>query len=64
MNLLTILLFLWALLWSTPANKVLDMPAYFFVKFFYNHGMLEVVNRPKWWVIKNGFQNHILKKSH
>ena len=50
-----------AAIWSTPANKVLDMPAYFFIKFFYNHGMLEVVNRPKWWVIKNGSKSYIEK---
>ena len=50
-----------AAIWSTPANKVLDMPAYFFIKFFYNHGMLEVINRPKWWVIKNGSSAYIKK---
>ena len=50
-----------AAIWSTPANKVLDMPAYFFIKFFYNHGMLEVINRPKWWVIKDGSSAYIKK---
>ena len=50
-----------AAIWSTPANKVLDMPAYFFIKFFYNHGMLEIINRPKWWVIKGGSSAYIKK---
>lgn len=50
-----------AAIWSTPANKVLDMPAYFFMKFFYNHGMLEIINRPKWWVIKDGSSAYIKK---
>ena len=50
-----------AAIWSTPANKVLDMPAYFFIKFFYNHGMLEISNRPNWWVIKNGSFQYISK---
>ena len=50
-----------AAIWSTPANKVLDMPAYFFIKFFYNHGMLEIMNRPKWWVIKDGSSAYIKK---
>ena len=50
-----------AAIWSTPANKVLDMPAYFFIKFFYNHGMLEIINRPKWWVIKDGSSAYINK---
>ena len=50
-----------AAIWSPPANKVLDMPAYFFIKFFYNHGMLEIINRPKWWVIKDGSSAYIKK---
>ena len=50
-----------AAIWSTPANKVLNMPAYFFIKFFYNHCMLEVINRPNWWVIKNGSSEYIKK---
>ena len=50
-----------AAIWSTPANKVLDMPAYFFIKFFYNHGMLEIFGRPNWWVIKNGSSQYISK---
>ena len=50
-----------AAIWSTPANKVLDMPAYLFIKFFYTHGMLEIINRPKWWVIKDGSSAYIKK---
>ena len=50
-----------AAIWSTPANRVLDMPAYFFIKFFYNHGMLEIKNRPDWWVVKNGSSEYIKK---
>ena len=50
-----------AAIWSTPANRVLDMPAYFFIKFFYNHGMLEIKNRPNWWVVKNGSSEYIKK---
>ena len=50
-----------AAIWSTPANKVLDMPAHFFIKFCYNHGMLEIMNRPNWWVIKNGSSSYINK---
>ena len=50
-----------AAIWSTPVNRVLDMPAYFFIKFFYNHGMLEITNRPNWWVVKNGSSEYIKK---
>ena len=42
-----------AAIWSTPPLKVLDMPAHFFIRFFKNHGLFEVLNRPQLWVIKN-----------
>tara|TARA_B100002052_G_scaffold295592_1_gene322362 strand:+ start:1993 stop:3249 length:1257 start_codon:yes stop_codon:yes gene_type:complete len=50
-----------AAIWSTPPLKVLDMPALFFIRFFKNHGLLEVVNRPQWWVIKNGSNQYVKK---
>ncbi len=50
-----------AAIWSTPPLKVLDMPALFFIRFFKNHGLLEVVNRPQWWVIKNGSKQYVKK---
>ena len=50
-----------AAIWSTPAEKMLLMPARFFIKFFYNHGMLEIFNRPKWWVISGGSKMYINK---
>ena len=50
-----------AAIWSTPPFKVLDMPALFFIRFFKNHGLLEVVNRPQWWVVKNGSKQYVKK---
>ena len=41
-------------IWSTEARQMLDFPARFFVRFFHNHGMLTVNNRPEWRVIKGG----------
>ncbi|MET1254859.1 NAD(P)/FAD-dependent oxidoreductase [Aliikangiella maris] len=43
-----------AAIWSTGHNTMLDFPAQFFVRFFNNHGMLQIANRPQWYVIKNG----------
>ena len=50
-----------AAIWSTPPLKVLDMPALFFIRFFKNHGLFEVLNRPQWWVIKNGSKQYVKK---
>ena len=46
-------------LWSIPPAKVLDMPAEFFVRFFENHGMLTVDNRPEWRVVQGGSQRYV-----
>tara|TARA_B000000475_G_C15994667_1_gene446450 strand:- start:1386 stop:2102 length:717 start_codon:yes stop_codon:yes gene_type:complete len=40
---------------------ILKMPALFFIKFFNNHGLLQVKNRPQWWVIKNGSKQYVKK---
>jgi predicted NAD/FAD-binding protein len=48
-------------IWSAPANKVLQMPMDFFVRFFDNHGMLTVNDRPQWRVIKGGSQRYVEK---
>ncbi len=35
------------------------MPASFFIRFFKNHGLLQITNRPQWWVIKNGSKQYV-----
>ena len=50
-----------AAIWSTSPKKMLNMPAKFFIRFFHNHGLLEVTNRPQWWVIKNGSFQYVKK---
>jgi predicted NAD/FAD-binding protein len=46
-------------LWSVPRAQVLDMPALFFVRFFENHGMLTVNDRPQWRVIRGGSARYV-----
>jgi predicted NAD/FAD-binding protein len=46
-------------LWSIPASRVLDMPAEFFVRFFENHGMLSVNDRPEWRVVQGGSRSYV-----
>ena len=50
-----------AAIWSTSPKMILNMPALFFIKFFNNHGLLQVKNRPQWWVIKNGSKQYVKK---
>jgi predicted NAD/FAD-binding protein len=48
-----------AAIWSSPAARVLDMPAAFFLRFFENHGMLTVDDRPEWRTIKGGSARYV-----
>ncbi len=41
-------------LWSMPPGDVLEMPVEFFVRFFHQHGMLTVDDRPEWRVVRGG----------
>jgi predicted NAD/FAD-binding protein len=50
-----------AAIWSTIPSDMFKMPAKFFIKFFKNHGLLQIKNRPKWWVIKGGSKQYIKK---
>ena len=46
-------------LWSIPRRQVLQMPAAFFVRFFENHGMLTVDDRPEWRVVTGGSRRYV-----
>jgi predicted NAD/FAD-binding protein len=48
-----------AAIWSAPVNAVLGMPACFFLRFFRNHGMLSVDQRPVWRVVQGGSQAYV-----
>ena len=48
-----------AAIWSTKASNMLDMSALFFIRFFDNHGLLQIKNRPTWWVIKDGSKEYV-----
>ncbi len=41
-------------IWSSTLNEMLDFPLVFFVRFFKNHGLLSVNDRPQWRVIEGG----------
>jgi len=48
-----------AAIWSSSLQKMTAFPMRFFVRFFINHGLLEVNNRPQWYVIPGGSNNYI-----
>jgi predicted NAD/FAD-binding protein len=46
-------------IWSADTPVMLDFPLQFFVRFFRNHGLLSVRNRPQWRVIEGGSREYI-----
>lgn len=48
-----------AAIWSTEASLMQDFPARFFIRFFHNHGLLTVNDRPTWHVIKGGSREYL-----
>ncbi|MBT8086042.1 MAG: FAD-dependent oxidoreductase, partial [Woeseia sp.] len=43
-----------AAIWSAEPRMVLDIPVFFLVRFFQNHGLLQLKDRPQWRVITGG----------
>ena len=50
-----------AAIWSTDPQSMQDFPAHNFVRFFHNHGLLSVNDRPTWYVIKGGSNQYVKK---
>jgi predicted NAD/FAD-binding protein len=48
-----------AAIWSADRAAMLDFPLAFFIRFFRNHGLLSVKNRPQWRVIEGGSREYI-----
>ncbi len=50
-----------AAIWSTPEMKMFDFPAETFLRFFINHKLLQVNDRPVWRTVKNGSIQYVNK---
>jgi predicted NAD/FAD-binding protein len=50
-----------AAIWSTDPQQMLDFPACHFVRFFANHGLLNIKDRPQWRVIAGGSREYVEK---
>jgi predicted NAD/FAD-binding protein len=48
-----------AAIWSAAPGSVLDMPARFLLRFFANHGMLSISDRPTWRTILGGSARYV-----
>lgn len=50
-----------AAIWSASTDVMLNFPMQFFIRFFHNHGLLQISNRPQWHVIEGGSRNYIAR---
>ncbi len=48
-----------AAIWSSSLAQMEAFEFQFFVKFFYNHGLLNITDRPQWYVIPNGSRSYL-----
>ncbi len=46
-------------LWSATPERVTQFPIHHLVDFFSRHGLMQILNRPKWQVIKNGSNSYV-----
>lgn len=51
-------------IWSADFEDAQQFPAAFFVRFFRNHGLLQVANRPQWRVIDGGSREYLRPLTH
>lgn len=46
-------------IWSASTESMIEFPLLFFTRFFNNHGLLSVNDRPQWRVISGGSKNYL-----
>lgn len=46
-------------IWSTPSNRITDYPAASLFRFYENHGLLQVLNLPKWNTVSGGSREYV-----
>jgi uncharacterized protein len=48
-----------AAIWSCPISSMENFPVGSFVRFFHNHGLLQITNRPQWFTCTGGSRNYV-----
>ena len=48
-------------IWSMPPYQANQMPLNFFIKFFKNHGLFKIRNRPQWYTVSNRSKAYVSK---
>jgi predicted NAD/FAD-binding protein len=48
-------------IWSMPPYEASNMPVGFFLKFFQNHGLFKLKNRPQWYTVSNRSRTYVNK---
>jgi uncharacterized protein len=48
-----------AAIWSAPVRQILEFPAISFVRFFQNHGLLSLTERPQWRTVSGGARTYV-----
>ena len=48
-----------AAIWSSNSHDILDYPALSFLKFFHNHGLTQLSNRPQWRTVVGGSREYV-----
>lgn len=48
-----------AAIWSCSLSQAGEFPLAFFLRFFLNHGLLDIKNRPQWYVLSKGSSSYI-----
>ena len=46
-------------IWSSAPQQMLDYPARAFIRFFDNHGLLKISNRPAWRTVRGGSREYV-----
>ena len=48
-----------AAIWSATMNEIMAFPARSFVRFFHNHGLMKVSDRPQWRTVSGGSREYV-----
>lgn len=48
-------------IWSCTTDQMLQFPVATLIRFCYNHGLIQISNRPQWWTVKGGARHYVKK---